>query len=244
MTTLVVSHDIASTMRMADHVVLVLLPDGHVSKAPRPSCGRAPIPRVRAFLSDELDEARSTLPEARLMVDADPPARRGHAAHRGRPRRHGAVLQPRSSATLVTAAVAPPALRRRGLQARRALAGHHLRLRARGRHGARPAGVQHAGALRRRRSRSARSSACRLVRELGPVLTALLATGRAGSATAAEIGTMVATEQLDGLRMMSVDPIDYVVTPRAARHDRWSCRSSPRSSSCAGSSAAISSACG
>ena len=45
-----------------------------------------------------------------------------------------------------------------------------------------------------------------LIRELGPVLTALLATGRAGSATAAEIGTMVATEQLDGLRMMSVDP--------------------------------------
>src|SRR4030095_4497409 len=54
-----------------------------------------------------------------------------------------------------------------------------------------------------------------LVRELGPVLTALLVTGRAGSATTAEIGTMVATEQLDGLRMMSVDPIDYVVTPRA-----------------------------
>ncbi len=54
-----------------------------------------------------------------------------------------------------------------------------------------------------------------LVRELGPVLTALLATGRAGSATAAEIGTMVATEQLDGLRMMSIDPIDLVVTPKA-----------------------------
>jgi phospholipid/cholesterol/gamma-HCH transport system permease protein len=55
-----------------------------------------------------------------------------------------------------------------------------------------------------------------LVRELGPVLTALLTTGRAGSATAAEIGTMVATEQLDGLRMMSVDPIDLVVTPRVS----------------------------
>ena len=54
-----------------------------------------------------------------------------------------------------------------------------------------------------------------LVRELGPVLTALLATGRAGSATAAEIGTMVATQQLDGLRMMSVNPIDYVVQPKA-----------------------------
>src|SRR5438093_2564281 len=54
-----------------------------------------------------------------------------------------------------------------------------------------------------------------LIRELGPLLTALLATGRAGSATTAEIGTMGATEQLEPLRMMSVDPVDLVVTPRA-----------------------------
>jgi phospholipid/cholesterol/gamma-HCH transport system permease protein len=54
-----------------------------------------------------------------------------------------------------------------------------------------------------------------LIRELGPVLTALLATGRAGSATAAEIGSMVASEQLDGLRMMSVDPVHFVVAPKA-----------------------------
>ena len=54
-----------------------------------------------------------------------------------------------------------------------------------------------------------------LVRELGPVLTALLVTGRAGSAMAAEIASMVTTEQLDGLRMMSVDPVDYVVSPKA-----------------------------
>lgn len=53
-----------------------------------------------------------------------------------------------------------------------------------------------------------------LIRELGPVLTALLVTGRAGSATTAEIGTMVVTEQLDGLRMMSVDPVHYVVMPK------------------------------
>jgi phospholipid/cholesterol/gamma-HCH transport system permease protein len=55
-----------------------------------------------------------------------------------------------------------------------------------------------------------------LIRELGPVLTALLTAGRAGSATAAEIGTMVATEQLDGLRMMAIDPVDWVVAPRAS----------------------------
>lgn len=54
-----------------------------------------------------------------------------------------------------------------------------------------------------------------LVRELGPVLTGLLVTGRAGSATTAEIGTMVATEQLDGLRMMAIDPLDLVVAPKA-----------------------------
>ena len=54
-----------------------------------------------------------------------------------------------------------------------------------------------------------------VIRELGPVLTALLVTGRAGSAIAAEIATMVTTEQLDGLRMMSVDPIDFVISPKA-----------------------------
>lgn len=54
-----------------------------------------------------------------------------------------------------------------------------------------------------------------LVRELGPVLTALLVTGRAGSAIAAELGSMVVTEQLDGLRMMAIDPVDYVVVPKA-----------------------------
>jgi phospholipid/cholesterol/gamma-HCH transport system permease protein len=54
-----------------------------------------------------------------------------------------------------------------------------------------------------------------LVRELGPVLTALLVTGRAASAMAAEIASMVTTGQLDGLRMMSVDPLDFVVSPKA-----------------------------
>jgi phospholipid/cholesterol/gamma-HCH transport system permease protein len=54
-----------------------------------------------------------------------------------------------------------------------------------------------------------------LIRELGPVLTGLLVTGRAGSAATAEIGSMVATEQIDGLRMMSIDPIHFVVMPKA-----------------------------
>jgi phospholipid/cholesterol/gamma-HCH transport system permease protein len=54
-----------------------------------------------------------------------------------------------------------------------------------------------------------------LIRELGPVLTGLLVTGRAGSAMAAEIGMMVATEQIDGIRTLAVDPLHFVVVPKA-----------------------------
>jgi len=53
-----------------------------------------------------------------------------------------------------------------------------------------------------------------LIRELGPVLTALLFSGRAGSALTAEIGLMKATEQLASMEMMAVDPIRRIVTPR------------------------------
>jgi phospholipid/cholesterol/gamma-HCH transport system permease protein len=53
-----------------------------------------------------------------------------------------------------------------------------------------------------------------IVRELGPVVSALLFAGRAGSAVAAEIGLMVATEQLAGMEMMAVDPVERIVAPR------------------------------
>lgn len=53
-----------------------------------------------------------------------------------------------------------------------------------------------------------------LIRELGPVLTALLYAGRAGSALTAEIGLMKATEQLASMRMMAVDPFQRVLAPR------------------------------
>jgi phospholipid/cholesterol/gamma-HCH transport system permease protein len=56
--------------------------------------------------------------------------------------------------------------------------------------------------------------AASLVRELGPVVTALLFAGRAGSALTAEIGLMKATEQLSGLEMMAVNPVRRVLTPR------------------------------
>jgi phospholipid/cholesterol/gamma-HCH transport system permease protein len=53
-----------------------------------------------------------------------------------------------------------------------------------------------------------------MTRELGPVITALMVTGRAGSAMAAEIGTMRVTEQVDALSSMAVSPIQFLVVPR------------------------------
>jgi phospholipid/cholesterol/gamma-HCH transport system permease protein len=53
-----------------------------------------------------------------------------------------------------------------------------------------------------------------LIRELGPVLTALMVIGRAGSAITAEIGIMRITEQIDALRSMAVSPLSYLMVPR------------------------------
>lgn len=53
-----------------------------------------------------------------------------------------------------------------------------------------------------------------VVRELGPVVTAILFAGRAGSAVTAEIGLMKATEQLSSMEMMAVDPVRRVISPR------------------------------
>ncbi len=53
-----------------------------------------------------------------------------------------------------------------------------------------------------------------LSRELAPVLTALMVTGRVGSAMATEIGTMRVTEQIDALETMAVHPVQYLMVPR------------------------------
>jgi len=58
------------------------------------------------------------------------------------------------------------------------------------------------------------SVAFSLARELSPVFTALMVTGRAGSAIATELGTMRVTEQLDAMESMAVSPIQYLVVPR------------------------------
>src|SRR5512144_142318 len=77
-------------------------------------------------------------------------------------------------------------------------------------------GLQGYETLKRYGSESALGSlvALSLVRELGPVLAALLFASRAGSAMTAEIGLMKATEQLDAMELMAVNPISRVVAPR------------------------------
>lgn len=53
-------------------------------------------------------------------------------------------------------------------------------------------------------------------RELGPVFTAIVVTGRAGAAMAAQLGTMRVTEQIDAMDVMGVSSIQYLITPRIA----------------------------
>lgn len=53
-----------------------------------------------------------------------------------------------------------------------------------------------------------------IAREIGPVLTAVVVAARAGSAIAAELGSMKVTEQIDALRALAVNPIEYLVVPR------------------------------
>ena len=53
-----------------------------------------------------------------------------------------------------------------------------------------------------------------VLRELGPILIALMFSGRVGANNTAELGTMTVTEQLDGLRAIAIDPIKYLVVPR------------------------------
>src|SRR5688500_16513998 len=53
-----------------------------------------------------------------------------------------------------------------------------------------------------------------VLREIGPILIALMFSGRVGANNTAELGTMTVTEQLDGLRALAIDPVRYLVVPR------------------------------
>src|ERR1700693_438211 len=77
-------------------------------------------------------------------------------------------------------------------------------------------GLQGYNSLRRFGSEGALGTvvALVLVRELGPVLAALMVAARAGSAMAAELGSMQATEQIDALSVMAINPVQYLVSPR------------------------------
>jgi phospholipid/cholesterol/gamma-HCH transport system permease protein len=52
------------------------------------------------------------------------------------------------------------------------------------------------------------------LREIGPLLTALMLSGRVGANNTAELGTMVVTEQIDALRALAIDPIGFLIVPR------------------------------
>lgn len=52
------------------------------------------------------------------------------------------------------------------------------------------------------------------LREIGPLLTALMLSGRVGANNTAELGTMVVTEQIDALRALAIDPISFLIAPR------------------------------
>ncbi len=77
-------------------------------------------------------------------------------------------------------------------------------------------GLQVAITLRRFGSDGALGTvvALTLVKELGPVLAALMIAARAGSAMAAELGSMQTTEQIDALTVMAINPVQYLVSPR------------------------------
>ena len=53
-----------------------------------------------------------------------------------------------------------------------------------------------------------------VLREVGPILIALMFSGRVGANNTAELGTMTVTEQLDGLRALAIDPVRYLIVPR------------------------------
>lgn len=63
-------------------------------------------------------------------------------------------------------------------------------------------------------SEAGRAVATSLIRELGPVLSALMVSGRIGSAISAELGSMVVSQQIDAMRALGTDPIKKLVAPR------------------------------
>lgn len=63
-------------------------------------------------------------------------------------------------------------------------------------------------------SSAGQSVATALIRELGPVLTALMVAGRVGSAISAELGSMVVSQQIDAMRALGTSPVRKLVTPR------------------------------
>ena len=62
------------------------------------------------------------------------------------------------------------------------------------------------------------------LREVAPLLTALMISGRVGANNTAELGTMVVTEQIDALRVLAIDPIAFLIVAALHRHRRHALR--------------------
>ncbi len=167
-TMLVSSHHIPSTLRMADHVVLMF--DAQAFAGTPAALQHHSNPRVAAFFNEEKDDrVYVRVAEVRhpgcvagggggmnLIRELGWAAQK-FVLHLGRITVFGGADLTRRRHPAAT----HPAVHQRDVQPRRAVAGDHLRLRIGGRHGARVAGPQHPGALRRRATRSGPSSACR-----------------------------------------------------------------------------------
>ena len=81
-------------------------------------------------------------------------------------------------------------------------------------HRLRPGAAERGGITPLRRAAVRRQSvAISFTRELGALITALAVSGRTASAIAAEVGTMVVTEEIDALRVMGLDPVEFALAP-------------------------------
>jgi hypothetical protein len=219
-----VTHDVHESLAIVDYIYFVS--DGRIVAQGTPDEIRASRdPFVHQFVHAEADgpvpfhypAGADRAPARRggrmnaIAVRAAPHRRDDHRWHLA-PRLRQPLL-PRGADELRPVAAPHPSHHPRALFQRRAVAAHHHGLGALRRPCARPAGLRHPAALRLGDAVGV-MVALSLLRELGPVVAALLFASRAGSALTAEIGLMKTTEQLKAMDMMAVNPIARVVAPR------------------------------
>ncbi len=226
-TSIVVSHDVDETFAIADHVVFIAN-GGLVAQGTPQQMRDSEDPLVHQFFNAEpegpvhfhypADDAASDYGVRRVAVLMLGMAESGE--HRLRDSlqagRLGLRRAPVRAPRLAQWSDAAPnrAGRRPAFLRRQPVAVDHRRLRSVRRLRAGAAGLLHLAALRLGGGGRACWWRLSLTRELGPVVTALLFAGRAGTSLTAEIGLMKAGEQLAAMEMMAVDPVLRVLGPR------------------------------